>query len=77
MLTGYDTVPHLQAISCPTLVLVGSHDFICPPSQAQLMHERIAHSRMVVFEHSGHFPWIEEPERFSQAVKQWLAQEKG
>lgn len=74
MLSTYNTVPRLHEISCPTLVLVGRDDFICPPSQAQIMHEHISQSRLAVFEHSGHFPWIEEPELFDQAVRAWLAQ---
>src|SRR6266568_4919330 len=74
MLSTYNTLPYLHEISCPTLLLVGRDDFICPPSQAQLMHARIPHSRLVVFEHSGHFPWIEEPALFIQTVKAWLEQ---
>ena len=77
MLSTYHTLPYLHEIGCPTLLLVGRDDFICPPSQAQLMHERIPHSRLVVFEHSGHFPWIEEPALFIQTVKAWLEQVEG
>jgi proline iminopeptidase len=74
MLSTYNTLPSLHEIGCPTLVLVGRDDFITPPSQAQLLHAHIPHSRLVVFEHSGHFPWIEEPALFIQTVKEWLAQ---
>jgi proline iminopeptidase len=76
LLSTYNTLPHLHEIGCPTLILVGRHDFICPPSQAQLMHASIAQSRLLVFENSGHFPWIEEPELFMQTVKEWLEQAK-
>ena len=72
MLSTYNTLPHLHEISCPTLILAGRHDFICPPSQAHIMHARILQSRLAVFENSGHFPWIEEPELFIQTVKAWL-----
>jgi proline iminopeptidase len=75
MLANYNMISHLHNIHCPTLVLVGRYDFICPPSQAQLMHTHIPHSRLVVFEQSGHFPWIEEPALFIQTVKEWLEQE--
>jgi proline iminopeptidase len=36
------------------------------------MHERIPNSELVVFEQSGHFPYIEEPEAFFDAVRGWL-----
>jgi proline iminopeptidase len=74
MLSTYDTLSSLHQISCPTLVLVGRDDFICPPTQAQLMHAHIPHSYLVAFEHSGHFPWIEEPALFNQTVREWLDQ---
>ena len=77
MLSTFNTLPSLDDIGCPTLILVGLHDFICPPSQAQLMYEHIPHSRLVLFEHSGHFPWIEEPALFIQTVKEWLEKNKG
>jgi proline iminopeptidase len=77
MLASYNLLPHLHEIGCPTLLLVGRYDFICPPSQAQLMHEHIPHSRLVVFEHSGHLPWIEEPALFIQTLKGWLEQATG
>lgn len=75
MLSTYNTLPSLHEIGCPTLLLVGRDDFVCPPTQAQLMHAHIPHSCLVEFEHSGHFPWIEEPTLFTQRVKAWLKQE--
>lgn len=77
MFSTYNTLPSLHEIGCPTLLLVGRDDFICLPSQAQLMHTHIPQSRLVVFEHSGHFPWIEEPALFIQTVKEWLEQDEG
>jgi proline iminopeptidase len=51
---------------------VGEDDFICPPSRAKIMHERIPNSELVVFHRSGHFPHVEEPEAFFEAVRGWL-----
>jgi proline iminopeptidase len=77
MLSTYNTIPQLHTISCPTLILVGRHDFICPLSQSQIIHEHIPNSRLAVFDHSGHFPWVEEPELFVQTVNEWLKQVDG
>jgi proline iminopeptidase len=72
ILEGWDLTPRLGAITAPTLILVGEDDFICPPSRAKIMHERIPNSELVVFERSGHFAHTEEPEAFFEAVRGWL-----
>jgi proline iminopeptidase len=72
ILEGWDLTPCLGAITAPTLILVGEDDFICPPSRAKIMHERIPDSELVVFERSGHFAHAEEPEAFFDAVRGWL-----
>jgi proline iminopeptidase len=69
---GWDLTPRLSEISAPTLILVGRDDFICPPSQAKILHEGIPNSELVVFERSGHFAHAEEPEAFFDAVHGWL-----
>lgn len=73
MLSTYNMIPQLHEIRFPTLILVGRDDFICPPSQAQIIHEHIPQSDLEIFEDSGHLPWIEEPELFDQKVRAWLA----
>jgi proline iminopeptidase len=72
LLEGWDLTPRLGEIGTPTLVLVGRDDFVTPPSQARILHEGIPGSELVVFEHSGHFPYVEEPEGFFGAVRGWL-----
>ena len=69
---AYNVAPRLGEIYIPTLVLVGREDFICPPSQAHILHEGIANSELVIFENSGHLPYIEEPEPFFTAVRDWM-----
>lgn len=68
----WDLTTRLGEISAPTLILVGRDDFICPPSQSKLMHERIPNSELVIFEKSGHFAHVEEPEAFFDAVREWI-----
>lgn len=62
----------LGAICARTLVLVGRHDFLCSPVQAQLIHEGIVGSQHVIFEKSGHMPWAEEPDIFFPTVLGFL-----
>jgi pimeloyl-ACP methyl ester carboxylesterase len=65
-------VADLTKIRAQTLILVGRHCWICPVAVSEHLHEAITDSRFIVFEHSGHFPWIEEPERFFAEVRQFL-----
>jgi proline iminopeptidase len=67
-----DVVSRLGEIHAPTLILAGRHDFFCPPSQAERLHRGIRGSEMVVFERSGHYPFVEEAEAFRAAVHDGL-----
>jgi pimeloyl-ACP methyl ester carboxylesterase len=37
------------------------------------MHRGIPGSETVVFERSGHYPFVEEAEEFRDTVRRWLA----
>ena len=71
-LAAYNVVPRLGEIRTPALVLVGRHDFICPPSQAHLLHGGLPRSELVIFEDSGHLPYVEEAEAFFTTVRGWI-----
>ena len=67
-----DLRPSLKQISVPTLVIVGRHDFITNVAMAEEMVKHIPNSRLEVFEESGHFAVVEEPEKFHQVVKEFM-----
>jgi proline iminopeptidase len=58
----------LHEINVRSLILAGRYDFICPPKWAHDMHREIRNSRLFLFERSGHFPHLEEPEAFAAAI---------
>lgn len=64
----YDCRSELGRITCPTLVVVGRHDWISPVEQAEEIHTLIPQSRLALFEHSGHSPHIEEREAFAREL---------
>ena len=70
-LNELDVSPQLRDIRCPTLVLVGEHDFICGPSWAKPIVQNVAHAEFVVFEDCGHMPQYDDPERFVMTVLGW------
>ncbi len=69
---AYNVVDRLPAITTPSLVLAGRDDFICPPSQAERIARGLPNAECVIFEESGHFPFVEEPSAFFATVHDWL-----
>jgi pimeloyl-ACP methyl ester carboxylesterase len=57
----------------PVLIVWGARDRIIPPGHGRRAHELIPGSRLEVFEASGHFPHLDQPERFAETVEDWIA----
>jgi proline-specific peptidase len=68
----FPVVSRLNTIHMPTLILNGRYDIFCSAAQAQMMHECINGSTLAIFENSGHFPWVEEPDLFFSTVTDFL-----
>jgi L-proline amide hydrolase len=62
----------LGSIDVPTLLVSGRHDEATPALQ-EVLHEGIGGSEWVVFEDSSHMPHLEERERYTRVVGEWLA----
>jgi proline iminopeptidase len=69
----WDVFERLKEIAVPTLLLAGRFDE-CSPEDMQEMHNRIAGSRFELFESTAHMPFIEEPVRFDQVMRDFLRQ---
>jgi proline iminopeptidase len=67
-----DQTQFLDQITAKVLIIVGRHDWICPVSLSERVHEGIPQSHLVIFEESGHMPWMEEPEKFFAELKNFL-----
>ena len=64
----------ISQIKVPTLVIVGSDDISTTPDRAQHIAEGIAGARLETIAGSGHMTAIEQPERISQLLSEFLAQ---
>jgi proline iminopeptidase len=62
----------LSEIKVPTLVIVGDHDE-SDPKMSEEIHEKIAGSRLVILPRSGHMTFVDQPELFLRAVRDFLA----
>jgi proline iminopeptidase len=74
LIAGFDSRSWLHTINLPTLVIGGRDDFITPLEEgAERLASGLPQADLEVFDESGHFPFVEEPARFSQTVCGWLA----
>ena len=70
---SFNSLDWLNQIHVPTLIIGGKEDWIMPPAQgAERLHAGISNSKLVIFENSGHFPFIEEQGRFNKIVSDWV-----
>ena len=70
-LAQFDVTHRLPEIRVPTLVIVSTSD-IPTVAMAQQTAQLIPDAQLEVFEHSRHFPFIEEPETFFNVIRQFI-----
>jgi pimeloyl-ACP methyl ester carboxylesterase len=68
-----DLTQSLGRITAKVLITVGRHDYICPLALSEHLHKGIPQSQFVIFEESGHFPWLEEPNKFFVTLNAFLS----
>ena len=69
----FDYGPDLHRVAKPTLVLVGSEDRVTTPRAAQVLHEGIEGSELVVLDGVGHMSMVEAQDTYLRAVSDFLA----
>jgi pimeloyl-ACP methyl ester carboxylesterase len=63
----------LATIEMPTLIVWGLSDRVVPVPAAISYHRRIPHSRLEIFERTGHVPQLERPLRFNALLEEFLS----
>jgi proline iminopeptidase len=72
MWKGVDYSGRLAEVGVPALICAGRHDPETPTACNEELNAGIPNSRLVIFEKSGHFPYIEEPELFMHSLSEHL-----
>ena len=67
-----DICGNLAKISAPTLVLVGEGDPACTVEAAEMLHNGITRSELVIISDAAHLPNIEQRTRFNEIVVGFL-----
>ncbi|MFK8907133.1 alpha/beta fold hydrolase [Streptomyces sp. YS-3] len=62
----------LAKLDAPVLVLAGEVDLNSPPSAMSELADVFAHAELVVQKGAGHFPWLDDAERFVATVDAFL-----
>lgn len=70
-LKDFDFYPRLAEIHVPTLVIVGASD-MPTIEMAKRTARAIPNARLEIFQHSRHFPFLEEPEKFFRVLRDFL-----
>jgi len=67
-------LPHIlrRVRKLPTLIVWGRQDAIVPVSAGEAYHQAIPGSRLVVLDHCGHRPEIEQADEFGRVVREFL-----
>lgn len=68
-----DSLPLLERIACPTLIMCGRQDRLVPLERHEEMAARIPGSRLEIVEECGHLSTMERPAETSAALARWLA----
>lgn len=63
----------VEQIRVPTLVIAGEEDSVYPPELSREMARRIPGATFLMLEHTGHLANLEEPEKFNQAVLDFIS----
>lgn len=71
-LRSFDYLDQLHKIGCPTLVIAGRHDWICPPSQSEAIASRIPRAHLKVLANAAHLVAADEREAYLAIVRGFL-----
>ena len=65
---------HLEgALPVPTLIVWGSKDRMIPVAHARSVQRALPDCRLELFEGAGHFPHLDDPDRFARVLREFIA----
>jgi len=64
-----DSTQTLQTITCPTAVIAGEEDEVCPPELHEIMHQGISGSKLHILPDCGHLSTMESPEQVTRILQ--------
>ncbi len=77
LLRNVDLRGAIPRVRCPTLVLHGGHDTLCPPAAGHWLAEHLAGSRLALHPSASHAPFLSHPGWFVATLQDFLAGRDG
>jgi pimeloyl-ACP methyl ester carboxylesterase len=72
-----DLRPRLNEIKVPTMGIYGARDVIVHPKQYQPLSAGVQQARVEVMPRSGHFPMLDEPDKYLTLIRSFLGDGAG
>lgn len=69
-----DSVGTLRDIDCPTIVICGSEDTLCPLAYHEFMAAEIPNAELIVIDNCGHLSSMEQPRAVTDSLLRLMAQ---
>jgi pimeloyl-ACP methyl ester carboxylesterase len=67
-----DSLELLETIDVPTLVIVGEHDQLTPPTDSEAMLARLPNARLERIDMAGHMSNLENPDQFNDVLLEFV-----
>lgn len=65
---------HLDgALPIPSMIVWGSNDRMIPVAHALSVEKQLPDCRLEIFEGAGHFPHLDDPDRFARVLREFIA----
>jgi pimeloyl-ACP methyl ester carboxylesterase len=68
------TAEQVRALRTSTLLIVGEHDVITPPTMMKMFQSYIPHARLAEVAGAGHSVYFEKPEEFNRIVRDFFSE---
>ncbi|HCU90394.1 MAG: hypothetical protein CMF53_04090 [Legionellales bacterium] len=72
---SFDCMSRLGQITVPSLVICGEQDPLTPLKYHEYLRDRLPHCDLATIEHAGHWPFVENPSAFNEAVINFLSEQ--
>jgi pimeloyl-ACP methyl ester carboxylesterase len=67
-----DSLELLETIDVPTLVIVGEHDQLTPPTDSEALLARLPNARLERIDMAGHMSNLENPDQFNDVLLEFV-----